>query len=93
MLISQRRKVHASPDAWTSVKVGDKQKLYRLHHFLFLSGGKTYNIEVQEGHAGEFLAHADNTSDPHEAIKSVSGTSLEGCLRDLIAQIENKAKP
>lgn len=83
----------SSPDAWSGIALGGKSKLLKLHQFLYLVGGKTYAIEIQQAQSGECLAHADNTNDPHEAIKSCNGKDVEDCLKAMIQELENKAKP
>jgi len=77
-------------EEWKSVHFADKQKLFKIHNFLFMSKGRAYAIEVQESFDNDFLAHGENTSDPHDALKSIHSNSIAECLQTMIQQIENK---
>jgi hypothetical protein len=79
-----------SRDEWKTVKLGDKDKFFKIHHFLFMYKGKSFNIEVQESLTGDFMAHADNNSDPHDAVKSCHGKTLEECLHAIVSEIQKK---
>lgn len=81
-----------SQNSWAHVKKSEKSKLYRIHHFLFMSGGFSYNVEIQEDPTGIYTAHADNTSDPHDSIPPQTGKSLDEALGILISTIESRSK-
>lgn len=78
-------------DAWKSVSHSQKNKLFRVHSFLFIAGGHSFSIEVQESASGDFLAHAENMSDPHDVLPSVHGKGIEDCVRQLVQHIEAKS--
>lgn len=78
-------------DGWTQVKVKDREKLYKMHHFLFMKDGHSFDIEIQESLQGDFTAHADNTTDPHDAIKSLGGSTLQSCLQAMITFLESRS--
>lgn len=79
--------VMLAAEDWRKIKLEEAHKLFKLHQFLFMSGGRSYNIEIQESQTGSYLAHADNNSDPHDAIKSVTGKSFEDCLKAMMKQL------
>lgn len=81
-----------SADGWARVPTQEKTKLFKIHQFLLMSQGKTYNIEIQESVGGDFLAHADNTADPHDAIKSCGGATLTDCLAAMVQALENRTR-
>ena len=81
-----------SAESWTAAKVDPKkQKLFKMHHFFLMSGGRNYNIEVQEDGKGSFAAYADNTADPHDAMPPCHGTSLAECLNAMVQEIGKRA--
>ena len=84
------RSHNLAADAWKTIKLNGKAKLYRVHHFLYMAGGKTFSIEVQEDSESSFQAHAENNSDPHDPIKSVNGNTLEESLEKITQEIEVK---
>lgn len=90
MFKSPTRIAAQSSDNWSGVQIDSKQKLFRLHQFLFLSGGKNYNIEIQESISGSCTGHADNTADPHDAIQPCSGRSVSECLKKLVDEISKR---
>lgn len=83
-------KSYLSSGAWSSVTFGEKQKLFKLHTFLFVQKGKTYSIEVQEGVDGSCEVHAVNTSDDNEAIPSLHGSDVKKALQSMISQLEGR---
>jgi hypothetical protein len=82
-----------SSDSWQGVNLGPKQRLFRVQHFFLMSGGKNYNIEVQDDGSGGFAAHADNTSDPHDPLPTCHGKSLTECLQNMVAEIAKRSAP
>lgn len=80
-----------SSDDWHKVSIKSKEKLFRVSQFLFMSGGRNYNIEIQEGLHGGFSAHAENTADPHDAIAPSQGATLQACLEQIVAEIGKRS--
>jgi hypothetical protein len=67
--------------------------LFRVHHFFLMSGGRNYNIEVQEDGNGAYAAHADNTVDPHDAVPPCHGKTLSECLENMVKEIGKRTAP
>jgi len=77
-------------DSWKSVTISERERLFRISNYLFVSQGRSYSIEVQEAPDGTFLAHGENTSDPHDVLRSVTGTTMQECLQAIVDQIERR---
>lgn len=77
-------------EGWSTTSLDQKTKLFRLHHFFLLSGGKNYNIEIQESPDGNYTAYADNTADPHDAIAPAHGKNLKDCLDTMVKSLETR---
>lgn len=92
LMIHTRMVTLQSSDSWTSVSHNTKNKLFRVHNFLFLCGGHSFSVEIQESQTGDFLGHAENMADPHDVIPSSHGSSVDECLQAIIETIEKKAK-
>ena len=90
MFKSPTREILYSSDAWSEIKIDANQQLFRLHHFFLLSGGRNYNIEIQESPTGVYSGHADNTADPHDAVAPSHGKTLQECLNNLVAEISKR---
>lgn len=73
---------------WASATTECRTKIYKLHQFLVIISGKVFNIEIQEDTTGKCEAHADNTTDPHDAIKSCHGGNVTECLNTMIKALE-----
>lgn len=84
--------INASNQSWKSVTFGEKQKLFALHQFLFVTKARSYNIEVQEATDGQCEVHAACTSDPNEAIPSVHGKTLQAGLQTMVKHLEERHK-
>ncbi|MEY4066684.1 MAG: hypothetical protein RIR26_2892 [Pseudomonadota bacterium] len=65
-------------------------QLFKVSHYLYVVESRPFQIEVQESTRGLLTAHAESTSDPHEAIPPVSGSELEVVLQSLIHDIDKK---
>lgn len=79
-----------SGEDWSTTSLDQKSKLFRLHHFFLLTGGKNYNIEIQESPEGNYTAYADNTADPHDAIAPTHAKSLQECLESTVKGLETR---
>jgi hypothetical protein len=65
-------------------------QLFKVMQYLYVVEGRPFQIEVQESPLGVVTAHAESTSDPHEAIRPVSGSELGVVLESLINDIDKK---
>ena len=95
MLIPTKSDSLQSAENWSGTTLDATSKLFKIQHFLLMAGGKTFNIEVQEScvnATSNFVAYADNNSDPHDAIHSCHGKSLAECLQSMVLQLEQREK-
>jgi hypothetical protein len=67
-----------------------KGQLFKLSQFLYVIEGRSFTIQVQESPRGVLTAHAESTSDPHEAIRPISGSDLKEVLQSLTNDIDQK---
>lgn len=67
-----------------------KGQLFRVSQFLYVVEGHAFTIQVQESAEGVLTAHAESTSDPHEAIRPISGSDLQEILQSLTHDIDRK---
>lgn len=67
-----------------------KGQLFTVKQYLYVVEGKSFTIHVQESSKGIFTAHAQSTSDPHEAIHPMSGPHLQDVLQSLTHDIDRK---
>lgn len=65
-------------------------QLLAIRHYLYVTEGRPFSIEVQETKSGHLTAHAESTSDPHEAIHSQSATNLDDVLQAITLEIDAK---
>jgi hypothetical protein len=92
MLSRYAKPIFCSGEGWSTTSLDPKSKIFRLHHFFLLSGGRNYNIEIQESPDGNYTAYADNTADPHDAIAPTHSKNLQDCLDSLVKTIEARNK-
>ncbi|MEN9826699.1 MAG: hypothetical protein RI953_2444 [Pseudomonadota bacterium] len=64
--------------------------LFSVRHFLYVVEGRPFSIDVMESTSGHLTAHAESTSDPHEAIHPQSATNLEDVLKAITLEIDAK---
>lgn len=65
-------------------------QLLAVRQYLYVVEGRPFSIEVQETKSGHLTAHAESTSDPHEAIHSQSATNLDDVLKAITHEIDTK---
>ncbi|MFZ9519788.1 MAG: hypothetical protein ACO3A4_04865 [Silvanigrellaceae bacterium] len=66
--------------------------LFSVRHFLYVVEGRPFTIDVMESTSGHLTAHADSTSDPHEAIHPQSAATLEDVLKAITLEIDAKVR-
>lgn len=75
---------------WQAVKKADGSKLFRIHKFTYMYGGVNYLLEINEA-GNDWIGHGEHATDKNSVIPSVNGTSLEDCLNQLIAIINDRS--
>lgn len=75
---------------WKSVEIPANYKVFRAHTFMIMNSGKTFTIEVDEYSDGTFTGHGEQTNDDSTVLASVTGTSVEDCLNQLIASVKSR---
>ncbi len=73
---------------WKAVKLSEGSKLFKLHQFTYLKRGVTYRLEIDEASDGTFTGHGEHSTDKNTVLESVSGSSVEDCLNQLIRRIK-----
>jgi len=64
--------------------------LFGIHHYLYVTSGRPFRIEVQVSESGHFTAHAESTADPHESVDPQSGTTIDEVLSAITLKIDEK---
>ena len=76
---------------WKSVSLPGSSKLFKVHNFNFLHNGVNFLLEVDEYSDGSFSGHGEHSTDKNFVIESVSGSTLQECLEELIKRVQNRA--
>lgn len=76
--------------SWKDLKVATGSQLFRLHNFLYLHQGKTYELEVNEYSDGRFVGHGEIANDPQSQLASVNGSNVDECVAKLVEAVETK---
>ena len=61
---------------WKDIKLPKGCKLIKIHKFLYMANGVSYNLEIDEFADGMFTGHGEHASDESQQLKSVTGKSL-----------------
>jgi hypothetical protein len=72
---------------WKSVPLPSGSKLFKSHNFTYMKGGTTFILEVDEFADGSCSGHGEHSTDKSSLVQSVSGSSVEECLKNLIENI------
>ncbi|MEZ4741275.1 MAG: hypothetical protein R3B45_02320 [Bdellovibrionota bacterium] len=75
---------------WKKIKIPAGHRLLKAHTFMYMAGGATYRLEVDEYADGKFAGHGEHASDESQQLSSVIGTSVEECLQALVDGIGKK---
>jgi hypothetical protein len=73
---------------WKKLTVPEGAKLFKIHTFTYMVKGTTYHLEVDEFGDGSFSGHGEHSTDKSSVLSSVSATTLEDCLKALMAKIK-----
>ena len=73
--------------SWKSLTLESGAKLFKSHNFTYMKGGATYALEVDEFADGSFSGHGEHSTDKSNLVQSVSGNSIDECLKNLIDNI------
>ena len=69
---------------WKKLKIHPGHRLFKVHHYMYMAEGNTFELEVNEFADGTFTGHGVHSSDELNQLKSVSRKNLEECLQSLI---------
>ena len=71
---------------WKDLTIEAGCQLFRLHNFLYLHKGKTYELEINEYSDGRFVGHGEVANDPQSQLPSVNGNSIDECVGKLVEE-------
>lgn len=73
----------------TGLNIPKGAKLIKIHKYLYMHNGSSYNLEVDEYSDGMFAGHGEHAADESQQLKSVTGKTLNECLQPLIDNISS----